>query len=527
MKRYNRFVRLVTSFVLVAVAATLTFMGCTEVDDSLGSEFIPGNQQLKIGFRHLGDCFETRLYRTDSIRTSNIQVALLGTTRSDTFGLRQAGFYTQFTWGYCPDSTDGFGYRPIFDSIMLGYEVADFGGDTTLVRSYEVYEVIDHSFLEETKDTLYYGDFAMEPYLSAEPVFTFQFPDQSRGVYATSGSVRMYPTKAGEELIRRMMLMEGTYEGNNMEGFFDAKAWVSNFKGLYFKPKEAPQSGEQGAIYSLTLAESGMVLYGRNRNETDPTLIQDTTISLYYFYDASAKAGNVSLNTLRHDYAESFFAGKEFEEQSEARSLTDYCVVEGMAGIITEITFTEELFHQLEEVLEVSVDEVGNHYHSLAINQAVLSIYDSETPLQEYEGTPFPYWAIDWTDFQPDEEMIQRMEASIPRLGLYSAYKGLVGISDYAYAYEETYGTALNFGGYLNRSRGCYTMDIAVHLQSLWNAWNKDSEALLADKAKRSVYLAPEAYSINTFRTMMAQGMSDFEGNKNSLKLEITYTLIK
>lgn len=528
MKRYNSILRLAASFVVVAAVAALTFMGCTEVDDSLGSEFIPGNQQLKIGTRHLSNCFETRLYRTDSIRTSNIEVGLLGTTRSDTFGLREAGFYTQFTWGYTPDSTDGFGYRPIFDSIMLGIAVADYGGDTTLVRRYEVYEVTDHSFLDDTTDTLYYGNFDMEPYLSEEPVFTFDFPNQAKGVYTTSGSVRLHPTASGEKLVRRMMLTEGVYEGNNLDGFYDAKEWVSHFKGLYFKPQSAPAEGEQGAIYSFTLSESGMVIYGRNRNETDPTLIQDTTISLYYFYDGAAKAGNVSLNTLRHDYARSLFADMKLEEKEEERSLVDACYVEGMGGVVTEITLTEELFRQLEEVLEESVDEVGNPYKSLAINQAVLSIYDSETPLQEFSPAEgFPYWAIDWAAFQPDEEMIARMDRSIPRLGLYTAYKGLVGIADYAYAYEKTYDTALNYGGYLNRSRGCYTMDISVHLQSLWNRWQKDEAALLEDRKARAIFLAPEAYTVNTFRTTTVQGMSDFEGRENSLKLEVTYTLIK
>lgn len=527
MKLYNRLSRLVASLGVVALASLLTFVGCTEVDDSLGSEFIPGNQQLKIGFRHIGNCFETRLYRTDSIRTSNIEVGLLGTTRSDTFGLRSAGFYTQYTWGYCPDSTEGFGHRPIFDSIMLGMVVNDYGGDTTLVRRYEVYEVVDDSFLRESEDTVYYGNFDLSPYLSAEPAFTFDFPNQEKGIYTTSTAVRMHPTERGRALIRRMMLLEGDFEGNNMDGFYDSEQWTEKFKGLYFKPQQEPAAGERGAIYSLSLIESGLVLYGRNRNEEDPSLIQDTTISLYYFNDDNATSGGVSLNTIRHDYAQSHFADKEFEEQVEERSLTELCYVEGLSGIVTEITLTESLFRQLEEVLTTTLDEAGNRYKSLAINQAVLSIYDHATPLKRYdeEGEP-PYWSIDWSNFAPDEAMIERMESAMPRLGLYTSYKGLVGVADYAYAYEESLGS-LNFGGYLNRSRGCYAMDISVHLQSLWNSYLKDQEAFLGEPEKRALYLGPEAFSVNSFRTMSGQGMADYPGHENSMKLEITYTLIK
>ncbi len=511
MMNYRLLGRLLWSFMVVGLLLTMTFAGCTEVDDSLGSEFVPGDQQLKVGSRRLDPCLRTSLYRTDSIKTSNIFVGIMGSTRSDTFGLRTAGFYTQYTWGYCPDSLEGFGYRPIFDSIMIGLVVTNYGGDTTVTRRYEVYEVLNDNFLEQSADTTFYGTFDPAPYIDSQPLFTFEFPNQSKGIYTTSTAVRMEPTTKGRDLIERMMLLRGAYTDNDMKGFYDPKDWVENFKGIYVKPVEDAPSSEQSSIYEVDLTQSGMILYGRNRNEQDPKLIQDTTVSLYYFYDSSVEAGRASINTIRHDYSESLLSGLNFEEDAEELPLTDVCYVEGLAGVVTRITFTEHLFEQLENILSEERDEWGKNYNSLAINRAQLAIYDAEAD-------------YDWEAITPTESFIWRMDNSLQRLGLYTSYKDLTGIADYAYAYEDS--TPLNYGGYINRSQGCYTMDISAYIQSLWNSYVKDKEAMLSAEQKRTIYLAPEAYSVNGFDTMTGQGMES-ESNNAPIKLELTYTLIK
>ena len=525
MKRYNiqnLLGRIAGSLCAAAAIAALTFSGCTEVDDSLGSEFIPNDQQMKIGFRSLKPCVRTSLYRTDSIRTSNLKAGLLGSTLSDTFGLRTAGFYTQYTWGYCPDSTDGFGNRAIFDSIQLGFLISSCGGDTTAVRTYEVYEVVKDGFLAENPDTLFYGTFDMTPYLSAEPLFTFEFPNQAKGVYTTSTAVTMQPTASGLDFIERLMLKKGAYAGNDMKGFYDAADWVKHFKGVYIKPRESAASKESG-IYQLDLSQSGMILYGRNRDEVDPSLIRDTTTSLYYFYDGTAAAGKASINTIEHDYAQSLLAGKHFEEKDAERSLTETCYVEGMAGVVTEIKITEEFFRQVEDILNTERDEVGAAYSSLAVNQARMAVYDSEG---DYV----------WENVHPSEEMIWRMDTYMPRLGLYTSYKKLAAIADYDYVYEKTYQVSLPYGGYLNRSRGCYAMNVTLYIQSLWNKYRELKRTMpgksvgelveeLGEEA-RTLYLAPEAYGVNTFAVMAGQGMEG-GGNRAPIQLEITYTLIK
>ncbi len=531
MKHSNLLMRLLGSLIAVVGLLSLTFVGCTEVDDSLGAGFIPDNQQMRIGFKSLNPCVKTSLYRTDSIRTSNIESGLLGSTLSDTFGLRTAGFFTQFTWGYCPDSTAGFGYRPIFDSLLMGLVVLDHGGDTTVVRRYNVYEVVDDSFLRESEDTIFYGTFDPNPYLAAEPLFYFDFPNQAKGLYTTSTSVKLEPTKAGEAFVRRLMLLEGAYTENDMSGFFNPEEWVEHFKGIYVKPAEEASEVAQSSIFTFDLKQMGLILCGRNRDEEDPSLIQDTTTSLYYFYDEDVSGiANNSINTIRHDYSRSLFADKQFEEAGEEFSLSESCYVEGLSGIVTRLTFDESLFAQLEQILEEELDEYGNPYASLALNQASLRIYDREGD-------------YNWEQITPSQEMIARMDQALPRLGLYTSYKDLIGISDYAYAYEAS-GTTLAYGGYLNRSRACYEMNVTVYLQSLWNKYVKrraelaleetelSEEELLSklfeefSEEERTIYLAPEAYSYNSFKTAALQGMEDAVNNA-PIQLELTYTLIK
>ena len=89
MKHSDILGRIVRSLGLAGVLFALTFSGCTEVDDTLGAGFAPDNQRMKTGRRTLKPCFKTSLFRTEGIRTSNIRVGLMGSTLSDTFGLRR------------------------------------------------------------------------------------------------------------------------------------------------------------------------------------------------------------------------------------------------------------------------------------------------------------------------------------------------------------------------------------------------------------------------------------------------------
>lgn len=144
----------------------------------------------------------------------------------------------------------------------------------------------------------------------------------------------------------------------------------------------------------------------------------------------------------------------------------------------------------------------------------------------------------DWTKLTDMPHMIGEMDKSQTRLGLYTNYKTLSAIPDYAYAYEQNYSTTLAYGGYINRSRGCYVMDITGYAQSLWNSYRSAKEELGADapwdelkeKIKnRTIYLGPEAYSVYTTTYSVLQGMTPDGVTEEDvpIKIDVTYNLIK
>ena len=99
MKRFNNFRRLLRAAAVMTAVAAMTFAGCTKVDDTLGSNLVPDNQQMKAGYETFGALtlkgdlnprryVETRLYQTDSLITSNLTYGYMGSMLSDTFAMK-------------------------------------------------------------------------------------------------------------------------------------------------------------------------------------------------------------------------------------------------------------------------------------------------------------------------------------------------------------------------------------------------------------------------------------------------------
>lgn len=533
MMRSSKIRRTLQLAAVLATAGMIFFSGCTKVDDELGAGFQPGDQQMKIGVKIFTlspdsdrPFFETRLYKTDSIKSSNLGEGYFGTMTNETFGRRTAGFLTQYRAVALSDTT-GFGYAPIFDSIELKIKVSNYGGDTLKPMTYNVYEVISNDYLDASltppagagrvTDTLYYPTFDPTPYLNPNPVFTFTYPNGTTTGPATE-YITMQTTPEGRGLIKRLMLLEGKYK-DDMTIYRRADLWVDYFKGIYIKPAQDDPSGK-GNMFATDLSESGLLLHARNRNKIDPTLIQDTVTASYLFYRKDDIYGNVSINTIRHDYTGSKINPADFDETDKNRPLSPNIYVEGMDGVITEMTLTDALFEGIENLYKETTDESGVPYTSIAINQAELMIY--------LEKSDYDWEKIDVGTITP------LLDASFQRLGLYSDYKHVLGISDYYYTYEKLYASQnfqLPYGGYLNRSQGCYVMDITSHLQEVWNHYLKSQGVETGGSqtdspAPRTIYIGPEAYGLFTMPYTSAQGMES-AANNAPLKLRLIYTMIK
>lgn len=556
MKRFNNFRRMLLPVAALAAAIGLTLGGCTKVDDTLGGNLIPDNQQMRAGYVQLPRAdelnpkkyVETRLFQTDSIVSSNITYGYMGSMLNDTLGHRSAGFLSQMVNYYKVDS-GYFGYMPIFDSAQILLKVTSFGRDSVTEQSFAVYEVVSNKYLTEKpiapnksqRDSTFYLNFdpvAEGVYNPDEPLFTFTLGGE--GKYpSTTSAVTLEPTEAGKKYIRRLMLQEGEYAGDYSIYSADSlKYWVEAFKGLYIAPNPEKPLTEygKGTIFATELTYSGLSVYGRNRVKDDPSLIKDTIGMVYYFYKDGAEFGNVSVNNVKHDYEEATIARRinieEARETAENRPENPLVYVEGMGGVVTEMTFSPEFFAELEaEIAKVNAD--GKNFKTLAFSQVRMSIYFNDS---DYE------WEKIADGTAGDIlRMTDQMNAYPARLGMYTNYKTLTPISDYAYIYEQNYGSSvtLAYNGKINRSRGCYVMDITGYMQQLWNSYMEakaDAGGEVAnidwDKVKnRSVYIGPEAYGLYTTSFGVLQGMPTQAGtaepNNAPIRFSMAYNLIK
>ena len=225
---------------LVCVVMAIMAVSCaTEVDYTLGSEFVPTKQNMELKRRlyRLGEMsegetkkecqlLETRLYKTDSIASSNLESGYFGVESSDIYGIRRAGFMSQMVFGTTLGDEHSWGYRPIFDSMALVLYVTDFHGDTTKKYRFNVYEITSNDYLtrglnpDGEDDSTYYVNFDPSPYVSSEPIFTFEYPNSDKGIYVgdmenpQSCYVRLDETPATKEYVSRLMLTQNL-DANN------------------------------------------------------------------------------------------------------------------------------------------------------------------------------------------------------------------------------------------------------------------------------------------------------------------------
>ena len=546
--------RLIVS-VLACVAMAVVAVSCTtEVDYTLGSEFVPTKQNMELKRRvyRLGNMteegetkacqlLETRLYQTDSIASANLEMGYFGAEYSDVYGERRAGFMTQMLFGLTLGEERGWGYRPIFDSMVLALYVQDFHGDTTRKHKFEVYEITTNDYITSSEDSTFYINFPARDYVSKEPIFTFEYPNQEKGIYVgdmenpKSCRVRLEHTPTTKEYISRLMFttnLDATggyaYDSDSLYVAGNEAQFVDEVKGVYIVPAEGSINGE-GAMFATNLENSALILYARSRYEEDPTIIRDTAQMVYNFYIDPAErdmtAGNVSINRVSHDFTNAAFSAADVDSSLDSTERPEVLIgyVDGMGGVVTEVWLADEFIQSLADIALSEENAV------VSVNQARLSIY--------LEGSDYERM------FDP-LQMGLIMDGAMERAGLYVTYGKMVGITDYPFSLESSY--TLDYDGYLNRSLGAYTMDISTHIQSLMMAAmdNVDENGkVLLDKFTegytpeseslvdyRRFYIGPEATARFGFNREAIYGTDGEVGGKTNpapITLDMTYTVVR
>ena len=537
MRSYNKIYGFVISAVVIMAAVVATFSSCTTTADyTLGQELAPSNQQMVLRHRIYSggiitetnkeskpcEIFQTRLFKTDSVTTQNLDNVYLGLHNDQRFGTRRIGFAGQYLFNTAVDDSIGFGFHPIYDSAMFVFKVDTFIGDTNRPVKYNVYALTKDLVTSEStpEDSVFYTSYdpRLAGHLSAdaEPVFTFEYPNPSKSLYTSSTAVRMEETSATKAFINKLMcrekLVENGLANSNVEHYQSDTIFVENFKGLYIEPVLAEPDQGDGSMFSFVGNETGFKIYGRVRNPmADADIVVDTLTMDYYFKNDYSEYGTMSAQHVEYNYDKSILASLPIHESLTERAEVQFGYVDGCGGVVTELTFTDDFLMSLR-----NINSGDTEYVSAAINQAELRFF--------IEDADYDYMTMD------PIKMAEKMNNSIGRLGLYTNYKNLTAVSDYMYNNEED--QTIYYNGYMNRSLACYEMNISSFMQAIVNevlSLEPDADGNIdfgKMEAPRTIYLGPSATDRFTFNRSVVQG-SDSKLNKASIQLYLTYTLVK
>jgi hypothetical protein len=504
----------------MAALGALTFFivgpgACTEVNDRLGEGLIPKNQRMEIEVTSPASNVKTFLYREKSVPSSRSGHAYFGraTDSEGIFGTQTSSAILQFVPISVPYSgIKGYGIDPIVDSAVLLMSFTDARGDTLVPQRFDVWELAPGANPPLRRDSTYRTDFPIDDY-RGEKLFTFTHTG-GRDVEA-----RLVPTAAGKAYLNRIVNIEPEdWDSDYMtDSMFHKK-----FPGLYIAP--AP---DVTALYGFDLTQAGIQLHGRNHDTLDVSAIYDTLTTAFLFRDTDAPQtqnsaavpwNNVSVNMNTFDYSGS----KLGDIETLTKGFTDTLpttgkplstlYVQAMNGVGTYLRFTDDLVEEIRN-LRFKTDGAGQKTgKNIAINQAVMRI---------------------WIE----DDTVEGLDASIPRLGAYLNPNTLFPVPDYQYATEanenlrrkveaQRQGTTayteytLPYGGYLNRSNGYYELDITSYIQQLSRTKEDDPEFQYISPA---IFLAPEAYGIVGFGESVLKG---FDSDR-PISIKITYTIIE
>ena len=413
-----------------ALALTFLFVlfvslgACTKVDNTLGDSLIPNDQQMHI-YHDTVSGIEAYVALVDSFPLNfsgfSWYYGCIGAKQDATFGGFESGWLGQYDEDV--DATDEF-MNAQADSltIYLSFDETLCDGDTSIAQTFNLYEVTQRLYV----DSLYYlRDFNVNEVIDPEPLFTFDYKLSDGNPI----ELRMTGAKVEDLMDRLQHASRSLYEADSL--------FVNEFKGLYLAP--ASTSSRNAAVLSLSITSTTLNFYAHKDYMDDTNTEQKDTIVGSYSFDASTYTDLLSLNTYQFDYSSSILDQSQFNDTSSTSSPVSVSYVQGCGGVTTYLKFTEDFANQLKNLKKEKDPNL-----TLVIHSARLEIgIEDPTP--------------------------ENLDMAMTRLGFYTDYSSFLPVSDYLYTLEvsETNPITLAYGGYVNRSRNSYTMDITRMVQTI------------------------------------------------------------
>ena len=312
MKTYHSIAR--NCLALMIGMLLLAFAACRKSPETIGDNLISDSDY--IGVFHT-DTVEIVCHSYfDSVSTKNVSYALLGSMKDPVFGNSEAGFYTQLRLSLAGQS---FGTAPILDSLVLQLSINNYYGDTNVLQTVHVYELMDTL----SGSSSYYNHSTVD-FNPIDHANGYQFMPRPKTAKHLVG------TDTVEHAIIRIPLSTalGEYLMNLDSTTYTQPDYFKNaFKGLYVTCDPVSQPG---AITSITLTDNTytlMQLYYHNAATPEKAMR----------YDYYVTSSDVYFNHINHDYTQ---GSPEFVEQlinghAELGQQTVY--LQTMGGVRTHI----------------------------------------------------------------------------------------------------------------------------------------------------------------------------------------------
>ncbi len=452
------------SIFLGVTACAALICGCTEVDDSLGKNFIPADQQMSVDLDVLGveagdpDYVKTFLVQQDSLQTSNMGVVLIGSRLDSYLGYAKAGAVVQPFCGYSSSTEKYYGYNPEVDSVYLSINISDMSGKTDVEQDFSIYSLT----ADINRDSVYYADVNIDEITDnlSTKLFTFKYSGSATG----ARNIKLTPTAAGNTYIAGLVEADHSLEPDE---------FLETFKGLYITPDN---DRADAALYGITLSNSYIDIYFHNYDEKNPTVRKDTSYMPYMLADGYSGYEPASITSIKRDYTAGSLSAYINVDGAEA----DVAMVECFGGVFTQLKLQPGLADRLRGLCPAG--------KALAVNKALI-YFDAKEK----------------TDYVTLDNMTKR-------LGMYYRYATFSPIDDYNFYYE-TQGGSIPYGGTFNRSTGLYTMDITSTVQRI----------VSKDTYKDTILLAPDYSYLYALRLSPLIGSADTDYR---IRLKITYSLI-
>ena len=528
MKRFFR--AIVPAFAAVLVFA-LGATRCTTVDDTLGQNFIPPYQQMKLQVATLTPNYDgkallkTYLATNDTIPSSNSGLLMVGSMIDPVLGRVEASamtdFFPQAIDKYTLSEEDEeeeeeeeddkpyFGYRPVADSIFIDLMITDIKGDKTVEQTFNIYELRDSL----RRDSMYYFNTPIDESADlSEPLFTFTLGEDVEE--NTLILRRLEPTPSGREFMRRIVETDNevykdpTYEFHKL------------FYGLYIAP--APGGPEDAAVFQFYLRQlsetdenySALHLFAHNYDEQNPTQVLDTVLSVFRFSDTRwvFPNPNLNVNSVKFTYPDEI--AETVNDTLKTDPGLEVIYSQGYGGLASFLRFTDDMLAQLEAMKTYD----GVEYSEMVINDAKIYFPMADPTTENMNAAPTRL-GMYYTYGQPYPELPSSrypLFYTVPYYNVTPVY-GPKPMTDYAYYAENNpqSPTKAPYGGYINRTKGCYEMSITGYM----------TELLTNPKTPREIWLGPE---INTRATEYTRvSLNGSAAAENPIRIVITYTLIK